>query len=228
MPFKSSSLCVLVSWPCTLWNLFNENLNYSHRRAELQDLRDKELPVVEAGAWACEEQLKHGRIFLGGNPVRSRLWRLQCIQDLLERPDVDTAQGHAGAYGAENSEGMPIIKPHRWVSNSNIMLENLGHQLSDEQQACCARIQGKETKASGYYCDGLVHAILDGLAKEARRRNPARFAHKAKDVYFARPVPDANAWRHISWTSLRRVSPTRTRSRSCCPRKTRCTRQFSS
>ena len=49
---KFEPLCFLVSWPRTLWNLFNENLNYSHRPAELQALRDEGLPVVEAGAWA--------------------------------------------------------------------------------------------------------------------------------------------------------------------------------
>ena len=194
---KFEPLCVLVSWPCTLWSLFNENLNYSKQPDALGELRHKELPVVEAGAWACEEQLRQGRIFLGENPVRSRLWRLQCVKDLIGHPDVKSVDGHAGAYGAENTEGMPIIKPLRWISNSETLLENLGNKLSEEQQAYCAPVQGKDTKSSGYYCDGLVHAILDGIAKEARRRNPARFAHKAKEVYFARPVPDAQAWKHI-------------------------------
>ena len=149
--------------------------------------------MVEAGAWACEEQLRPGRIFLGENPVRSRLWGVQCIKNIIEHPDVKTVDGHAGAYGAENSEACLSSR----ISNSETLLENLGNKLFEEQQAYCAPVQGKETKASGYYCDGLVHAILDGLAKEARRRNFARFAHKAKEVYFARPVPDAQAWKHI-------------------------------
>ena len=92
------------------------------------------------------------------------------------------------------------------ISNSETLLQNLGNKLSEEQQAYCAPVQGKETKASGFCL------ILDGLAKEARRRNPARFAHKAKEVYFARPVPDAQAWKHImdeleAWFANTRKKP---------------------
>ena len=106
---KFEPILVLVAWPCTEWNLFNENMNYSTRPEELQQQRVEQQPLVDLGAWACER-----RRFLGENPLRSRLWS--------ERP-VD-----AGAYGAENSEGFPIIKSHQWIGNSEHILKNLGRR----------------------------------------------------------------------------------------------------
>ena len=85
---KFKPLCVLVEWPCTRWCLFNENMNYSKRLHELELLRRQEEPVVKLGAWACNEQSHEGRLFLGENPLRSRLWELDCIRSVEKLPDT--------------------------------------------------------------------------------------------------------------------------------------------
>ena len=119
MPSASSNLCFLVEWPCALWTLFNENLNYVRRMPELAALRDEERPLVNLGA-ACEEQSRSGRLFLGENPLRSRLWREDSVQKLLDLPDCRTVTCDAGAYGAEMVKGEPIVKTHRWMTNSDL------------------------------------------------------------------------------------------------------------
>ena len=81
----------------------------------------------------------------------------------------------AGAYGAETSDGWPIQKPHKWVTNSQPIAQRLQHRLTEEQKYYTKAIEGKDTKASGEYCNGLACAILEGLQEEARQRNPQRF-----------------------------------------------------
>ncbi|CAE7467549.1 CML10, partial [Symbiodinium pilosum] len=103
----------------------------------------------------------------------------------------------AGAYGAETTKGEPVVKPHRWITNSDFLADNLSRRMTAEQKQYCVTIKGNETERSGAYCDGLVDAVLNGIYQEARRRNPARFTKKAYEVMFARPVPDAEAWRSL-------------------------------
>ena len=47
---KLKPLLLLVAWPCTVWNLFSENLNYSHRMEELHQLRAEDRPL--GGVWS--------------------------------------------------------------------------------------------------------------------------------------------------------------------------------
>ncbi|CAE7469062.1 CML10, partial [Symbiodinium pilosum] len=96
----------------------------------------------------------------------------------------------AGAYGAETSKGEPVVKPRRWITNSDFLADNLSRRMTAEQKQYCVTIEGNETERSGAYCDGLVDAILNGVYQ-------ARFTKKAYEVMFARPVPDAEAWRSL-------------------------------
>ena len=175
----------------------NENCNYSHRPEELRALRDWDRPLVELGTWCCEEQSRSGRLFLGENPTRSRLWNEDSVKRLESLEGVAITTCDAGAYGAENTQGQPIIKGHKWISNSETILNNLSKNLTPEQKMYCTPLEGKETTASGHYCSGLVHAILDGVKSEARRRHASRFSHKANDVFYAQPVPNVDAWNII-------------------------------
>lgn len=108
----------------------------------------------------------------------------------------------AGAYGAETLDGFPIQKPHRWVTNSEYIAQNLTKKLTPEQKLYTVKVEGKETARSGQYCDGLACAILDGLQKEAARKNPQRFhrvpgSSEKHQVYYAKPVEDEDAWQDI-------------------------------
>ena len=196
---KLKPLLLLVAWPCTVWNLFSENLNYYHRMDELHQLRAEDRPLVEFGVELCQMQLAEDRFFLGENPVRSRIWQEKSVSDLQQHPDCRQVECHAGAYGAEASDGSLIVKPHRWLTNSQSIAARLQEKLTDDQKMFATPIEGKETKRSGEYCDGLASAILDGLREEAAVQDPSRFkrAKPASSVCFVGVVKDLPTWATI-------------------------------
>ena len=203
-------LLLHVAWPCKLWSLFNENMNWSHRLADLEVLREEERVLVKFTADLCKEQHAHGRLFLGENVLRSRLWQEPIIEDLARETDADFSTCDAGAYGAESMDGFPVIKPHRWISNSPVILSELKKHLTPEQKHYTKPVEGADTQRSGEYCQGLVNAILRGLHREAKQRNPARF-HKVKEVYYVRPLQDPRRWKALLDQLDRRFDNTRTR-----------------
>ena len=172
---KLKPLLLLVAWPCGPWSIFNQNMNYSRRPEELEAVREQERPLVELGARLCQEQDREGRLYLGENPLRSALWQEPSIQNVRNLANNLEVTCDAGAYGAETSDGWPIQKPHKWVTNSQPIAQRLQHRLTEEQKYYTKAIEGKDTKASGEYCNGLACAILEGLQEEARQRNPQRF-----------------------------------------------------
>ena len=190
-------LLLVVAWPCTRWSLFSENLNYSKRLEFLEQLREEDRPLVKFGEKLCKIQISEGRFFLGENPLRSRLW--DEIQELLDHPDCLQVRCDAGAFGAENSEGSPILKPHLWITNPKSIASRLDKTMSAEQKMYAQPIAGKETAKFGEYCDGLAGAILDGLREEAAIRNPSRFARTLPrhEAFYAKLVQDQPAWEEI-------------------------------
>ena len=93
---------VIMGLDCRLWNIFNANLNYSHRLELLQELRDEELPLVEFAWEVALIQMKHGRYFLMENPQRSRLWDLSCTTDLESMPGTWKTTLDAGAFWSDS------------------------------------------------------------------------------------------------------------------------------
>ena len=191
-------LLIIIAWPCTEWSLFNQNMNYSYRLEVLEEKRQEQRPLVNLGADICEYQRSQGRLYLGENPMNSALWREPSVVKVTDHPDNYETWCHAGAYGAESSEGFPIQKSHKWITNSKLIADQLGARLTDEQKAYCKPIEGKETKSSGEYCHGLACAILEGLQAESRRRCPQRFHPvPGHNVYYAKPLDDAEVWNGI-------------------------------
>ena len=189
-------LLLVVAWPCTVWSIMNENSNYSHRPEELAALRQHERPLVDFSADLCSTQIEEQRLYLGENPLKSRIWSEKKVVKLFWHPDTLVTTCHAGAYGAEDADGFPIIKTHRWLTNSTYIAKELQLKMTPEQQMYARPIEGSRTKASGEYCQGLANAILRGLLKEARKRNPTRFCETAR-VFYARPIRDETAWNHL-------------------------------
>ena len=193
---KLKPLLLVIEWPCTLWSLFSENLNYSKRMHVLEQLRDEDRPLVEFGVEMCHRQAEAGR--LGENPVTSRIWTEPSVQALRDHPDSIgiEVECDAGAYGAEVSDGSLLVKPHRWITNSEYVANNLNNKLTPEQKMFATPIQGKETKRSGQYCDGLACAILDGLRKEASLRHPTRISRTREPnlIYYQKISTEVASW----------------------------------
>ena len=186
-------LLLVVAWPCTVWSIMNENSNYSNRPEELAALRQQERPLVNFSADLCSTQIEEQRLYLGENPLKSRLWSEKKVEKLFWHPDTLVTTCHAGAYGAEDADGFPLSS--KLIDGSYIAKE-LQLKMTPEQQMYARPIEGSRTKASGEYCQGLANAILRGLLKEARKRNPMRFCETAR-VFYARPIRDETAWNHL-------------------------------
>jgi hypothetical protein len=180
-------LLTLIAWPCTEWSR----------------------PLVDLGCDIAEGQMEEDRLFLAENPIRSRIWKEPRVEELRQRPDVFTVENEAGAFGAETSDGQPIQKGHRWITNSPELAELLSFKMTAEQKMYTTPVQGKHTKASGEYCLGLACAILEGLQREARKRNPQRFQQTNKnEVYYLFPSLMASEWEPILDEAERRFQNT--------------------
>eukprot|EP00438_Fugacium_kawagutii_P011147 Skav200228 [mRNA] locus=scaffold2352:155227:163374:+ [translate_table: standard] len=192
-------LLLLVAWPCGPWSLFNRNLNYSHRLDELYEIREADRPLVNLGVDLCKLQDAEGRFYLGENPLRSHIWTETRVTELRDLPNNIEVVCDAGAYGAETRDGFPIQKPHKWVTNSECIANNLTKTMTNEQKLYTKKVEGQETRRSGEYCDGLANAILSGLQREAARLNPQRFHQSAQalQVFYVKPVEDEDAWQSI-------------------------------
>ena len=222
---KFKPLAVVVAWPCRFWSIFNENMNYAHRMHELEELRESDRPLVRLGADLMKYQHSKGRIFVGEIPLHSRIWDEAEVQQVMDLPGTLSTKCDAGAYGAESHDGFPVIKTHRWITNSEDVAEELQRRLTSEQKFYTKPIQGVDTTASGCYCDGLADAILRGIAKAAKRRDPSRFI-KSNKIYYTHPSTDEDRWQEVMNELEKRFINTHTRSRFWCIPAILSTRRF--
>jgi len=168
---------LLVVWghPCTMWCIFNRNINYRDRPALLRALQDSERPLVKLAVWTMLEQLKGGRMFLFENPPHSSLWNEDDLDPVVEHPDVHGEIVHMCMHGAVGKrEGKPIKKAMKFMSNSLELLDAIAarceHEPGDHE-----KVEGVNTKASQEYTDSFCHCVLEYLQRVAYRRNPHRF-----------------------------------------------------
>ena len=89
------------------------------------------------------------------------------------------------------------MKTHRWITNSPAIAAELSRRMTPEQKMHAKPIEGAGTEASGHYCVGLVDAILRGLQKEARIRDPACFAKASNVLFHVHPSTDEQFWSPI-------------------------------
>ena len=188
-------LLLLVGYPCTLYNIFNENLNYSSpdRRQELYELRQADLDGLRFAIQRCLQQLANGDLFFLENPLRSRLWDQPEVLRLAQHPDVIKGSCDSGAYGATDKDGYVIIKSFGYLTNSTEIAKELSCRMTKEEKTHARPLEGQRVTDSQVYPVKMVHALLRGLRAEAQRRDPARF-QPVHWVLYAQPVHDEQRW----------------------------------
>ena len=188
---------IVMGVDCRFWNLFNINLNWSHRQELLESLQDEERILVQFAVDIALMQYKAGRYFLLENPLRSRLWEEDNVCQLRDLEGIWSTVLDAGAYGAEiNNE--PIAKPMRWMGNLPGFDQTLNLRLTPTQRLYCKPIQGSMTRRSQQYPDELCHCILQELKPLVFQREPHRFGAPLHQVYaMAYPTEDLGLWDHI-------------------------------
>eukprot|EP00435_Cladocopium_sp_Y103_P048026 s386_g14.t1 len=136
-----------LGFPCTFWNLMNENCNYSWRLDELEALRDLERPLLQRVADRIKQQALAGRFFALENSAKSRLWDEPCVTELMDLPDAQLVTLDAGAFGATDKDGFPIIKTHKFLVhkflvNSPALAQALHRRLSAQECQVCKPLEG--------------------------------------------------------------------------------------
>ena len=112
-------LVTVLGVPCTVWSIFNENMNYraKDRLSELMRARHASLPMVRWVVKLCMWLHENGLHFLVENPVASRLWEAEPLLRLGSISGVVSVVGHQCAYGCRGSHGKFLLKPTRWMTN---------------------------------------------------------------------------------------------------------------
>ena len=77
------------------------------------------------------EQISHGRYFVFEHPLSSRVWKLACMSSLMGADDIFEVSCDQCQYGLV-LDGKPIMKPTRFLTNSEKVVEKLGKRCSRE------------------------------------------------------------------------------------------------
>ena len=149
-----------VAYPCTLYSIFNENLNYSKRMRVLHRLRQDDTEMRRLIRKLLDLQLDGGRAFGLENPRHSRLWEMDEFRDLGDFPGIVERILDSGAYGGTTVDGEPIIKPFKFLTNIPGAATMLNKRLSEAERMYTVPVQGKNTKPSQVYPQKLVDALL--------------------------------------------------------------------
>ena len=202
---------LVIGFPCTNWNIFNENLNYHHRLSEIYEIREGERDGLRWSIDRCEDQIKLGNYYFFENCQKSRIWQESEVLWLQNHPDNYTVLCDAGFFDGKDADGFPIIKTYKILTNHKELAEALHKRLTPEQKAECRPLEGQRVTDSQVYPEKMVRTMLRVLRDEARRRNPLRFT-KPVVVCYAKPLADEARWRAALDTVRQTFGTTTTRS----------------
>ena len=187
---------LIVGYPCTYYSIFNENMNFSQRREELQAIRNADQPLRKFVSRLCREQWENGRLFIVEKPAGSRLWSHEVFRVLADLPGANMTKCHLGAYGAETLSSEPIRKPVQLLSNLPGLNDTLANKLSATDLLYCKPLQGKEVTRSQIYPDAFVRQLLLQVRGWIQQQQPLRFG-TFEVLAAARPTLEPAAWDEV-------------------------------
>jgi hypothetical protein len=166
----------VVEFPCTMWSQI-QALNYGtsqEKRRKLAKLWALEEPLLELTEQIFLDQIAAGDDALAENPWGSAARKRAPIQRLEARPDVYIALSHGCRWKLANPyNGLPLKKPQWWCTTSPELAEELDLRcLGGHAHGEC--LGGKVAEASGRYTPELARAVLKGLYRLVKRKEPAR------------------------------------------------------
>ena len=190
-------LLLVQGLDCKDWCLLQDNVNYIHRLEQLWQRRARARPLVKRAAGWCAKQSRENRYWLIENPLTSRLWQEECIQQISQLPNVETAVCHGGAYGMTNSKHQLVKKSFRFMGNCEPILRRLRKKLDAELLKQCVPIEGSETTATQVYPPEMVKAIILGARELAKQHDPDRFVPQRFVSYAVEVDRSDQTWRPI-------------------------------
>ena len=104
------------------------------------------MEAVEHLKFVCHlyrKQAEAGRWFLHEHPAQADSWGEQCVQDVLKIKDADIVVSDQCQYGQCDTQGRPIKKPTKWLSNSGCIRSKLEKRCAGKM-GWCSRKDGSE------------------------------------------------------------------------------------
>ena len=156
--------------PCVAWSSFNQGLNYKKMDAtKVQQYLQEGLTHLAFVCKLYQIQLDENRFFLHEHPASAKSWQEHCVTQISDRSDVGLIVGHQCQYGLETPDldgrPTPALKPTRWMSNSQCMLNRLGARCPGDH--IHQPLVGGRAKAAQIYPDKLLLEILRGMVDQA-------------------------------------------------------------
>ena len=148
--------------------------------------------------WTCQQikkQAEMGSFFIFESSQRCRIWDEACVAELCDLPDAQVVVADAGAFGAVDRDGFPIITTHKIVLNYSNMAQALHRRLTAQERQVCRPLEGINVTLLQEYPDDMVRAILRALKQLAKKLCPNRF--DTHQVWVAQPVDDHKLWRKL-------------------------------
>ena len=158
--------------PCTAFSIWNAGINFKKMDpAKVKAMIEEGRLHLRFMCSLYRRQIMNGKYFLHEHPASALSWRTEEIKALEKMALVQTIVGDQCQYGlvtpaeGDRTKLMPALKPTRFMSNSTVMLRQLGKRCdkSHEHQ----HIVGNRAKAAAFYPVPLVRAIIKGITLQA-------------------------------------------------------------
>jgi hypothetical protein len=170
----------LVGSPvCTPWSSWQALNNTRRDPSVVQREKVRSMVHLRFMATLYAEQMAHNRYFLHEHPEFATSWETECIQEIMDHPQVQRVRGDQCQYGQQvrygHRQGSPVLKPTGFMSNGQEILNELGLRCTGHRGECSRRHGGRHEQCAGRvardsarYPDGLCRAILKGMVKQLK------------------------------------------------------------
>ena len=161
---------LVCSPPCTAFSIL-QNLNIAVHGPEWAKAHELHKQKATRHLAFCEKlcklQMEEGRYFLIEHPHSASSWKTPPLERLCADPRVSTTRGDQCAYGlmsSKNGVEGPALKPTRFASNSQAILEELSLRCAGGHDH--VHLHEGRAAAAARYPDGLCKAVCRGLKKQ--------------------------------------------------------------
>jgi len=121
-----------------------------------------------------ETQARAGRYFLHEHPATATSWETPPLRCVLAMQGTETVIGDQCMYGQTALGGEPVRKRTRWMSNSKLILAELGHRCAGKAGRCSRdggrawhlRARGRVARDAAIYPFKLCEAIIRGFSRQ--------------------------------------------------------------
>ena len=188
---------ILIAFPCKFWSLLS-NLNPTVDWEKIRKTLGRE--TLKLVVDVCIYQHQRGRYYLLENPSGSLAWVYErLLPRLLAEAAAKYATGDQCPFGKKDAvSGRPVRKPTGWMSNNEILLNEICRKCScpwGSHQPLLGRNElGLRSAQAAAYPEGLCMAICRGIKKSMKLDYSVAMSLHAGIGYFmlekAYPVMD--------------------------------------